>query len=91
MTSDNPRKEEPADIVDDIIRGFTPGFAGYEVELNREKAIAKALHMAGPGDLVVIAGKGHENYQIFKDKTIHFDDYEVVQEVLTKMDRGTNA
>jgi UDP-N-acetylmuramoyl-L-alanyl-D-glutamate--2,6-diaminopimelate ligase len=91
VTSDNPRKEEPADIVKDIIRGFAPGFKQYEVELDREKAIARALHMAGPGDLVVIAGKGHENYQIFKDKTIHFDDYEVVHQVLAKMDRRTDA
>jgi len=91
VTNDNPRKDEPKDIVNEIIRGFVPGFKQYEVELDRKKAIAKALHMAGPGDLVVIAGKGHENYQIFKDKTIHFDDYEVVQEVLAKMGRGTNA
>ncbi len=91
VTSDNPRKEEPTDIVNDIIRGFAPGFKQYEVELDRKKAIAKALHMASQGDLVVIAGKGHENYQIFKDKTIHFDDFEVVQEVLAKMEGGENA
>lgn len=91
VTNDNPRKEEPRDIVNDIIQGFAPGFKQYEVELDRKKAIAKALHMAAKGDLVVIAGKGHENYQIFKDKTIHFDDYEVVQEVLEKMERGKNA
>jgi len=91
VTSDNPRKEEPADIVKDIIRGFAPGFKQYKVELDREKAIARALHMAGPGDLVVIAGKGHEDYQIFKDKTIHFDDYEVVHQVLAKMDRRRDA
>jgi UDP-N-acetylmuramoyl-L-alanyl-D-glutamate--2,6-diaminopimelate ligase len=91
VTSDNPRKEEPTDIINDIIRGFAPGFKQYEVELDRKKAIAKALHMAGQGDLVVIAGKGHENYQIFKDKTIRFDDYEVVHEVLEKMERGKNA
>jgi UDP-N-acetylmuramoyl-L-alanyl-D-glutamate--2,6-diaminopimelate ligase len=91
VTNDNPRKEEPTDIVNDIIRGFAPGFKQYEVELDRKKAITKALHTAGQGDLVVIAGKGHENYQIFKDKTIHFDDYEVVHKVLEKMGRGKNA
>jgi len=91
VTNDNPRKEEPTDIVNDIIRGFAPGFKQYEVELDRKKAIAKALNMAGQGDLVVIAGKGHENYQIFKDKTIHFDDYEVVREILEKMGRGKHA
>lgn len=91
VTNDNPRKEKPKDIVNDIIGGFAPGFKQYEVELDRKKAIAKALQMAGQGDLVVIAGKGHENYQIFKDKTIHFDDYEVVQELLEKTERGKNA
>jgi UDP-N-acetylmuramoyl-L-alanyl-D-glutamate--2,6-diaminopimelate ligase len=91
VTNDNPRKEEPIDIANDIIKGFAPGFKQYEVELDRKKAIAKALHMAGQGDLVVIAGKGHENYQIFKDKTIRFDDYEVVQEVLEKKKGGKDA
>jgi UDP-N-acetylmuramoyl-L-alanyl-D-glutamate--2,6-diaminopimelate ligase len=91
VTSDNPRKEKPTDIINDIIRGFAPGFKQYVVEVDRKKAIAKALHMAGKDDLVVIAGKGHENYQVFKDKTIRFDDYEVIHEVLEKMERVKNA
>ena len=84
VTSDNPRNEEPMDIVDDVIHGFVPGLKNFSVEVDRKKAIEKALSTAAEGDLVVIAGKGHEDYQIFKDKTIHFDDYEVVQEFLEK-------
>ena len=48
---------------------------------DRRQAIAKALDMAGPGDVILIAGKGHENYQILADRTIHFDDREVVREL----------
>ena len=51
-------------------------------EPDRRRAIAQAIQMAGPGDLVLIAGKGHENYQIFAERTIHFDDREVAREVL---------
>jgi UDP-N-acetylmuramyl tripeptide synthase len=52
------------------------------VEVDRRKAIEQALALAGAGDFVLIAGKGHETYQIFKDRTIHFDDREVVREYL---------
>lgn len=84
VTSDNPRQEEPGDIIKDILDGFDPGFKDYLTEPDRETAIEKAIHMAGKGDLVVVAGKGHENYQIFKDRTIHFDDYEVVETLVKK-------
>lgn len=82
VTSDNPRQEEPGDIINDILQGFDPGFKNYIVEPDREAAIKKAVLMAVKDDLVVVAGKGHENYQIFKDRTIHFDDYEVVRELV---------
>lgn len=88
LTSDNPRNEEPQDIIDDIVKGFDKGFKKYTVEADRETAIEKALHMAKEHDVVLIAGKGHEDYQIFKDKTIHFDDFEVVNNVLAKMNRS---
>jgi UDP-N-acetylmuramoyl-L-alanyl-D-glutamate--2,6-diaminopimelate ligase len=79
VTSDNPRKEDPEKIMDDIIGGFESGFDRYTVEADRERAISKAIGMAVSGDIVVVAGKGHEDYQIFADRTIHFDDYEVVR------------
>lgn len=82
VTSDNPRAEEPEKIVEDIVAGFDHHFSNYTVEIDRKTAIKKALTEAKAGDMVVIAGKGHEDYQIFKDKIIHFDDFEVVEEVL---------
>ena len=54
----------------------------YEIEVDRRRAIARALELAEPGDSVLIAGKGHEDYQIFGDRTIHFDDREVAREEL---------
>ena len=75
VTSDNPRSEDPARIIDEILAGFTPA-APVQVEADRALAIAHAIRTAAPDDLVVLAGKGHEDYQIFADRTIHFDDRE---------------
>jgi UDP-N-acetylmuramoyl-L-alanyl-D-glutamate--2,6-diaminopimelate ligase len=91
VTSDNPRDEEPMDIINDIKQGFDKNFKNFLVEVDRKKAIAKALRMAKKNDLVVVAGKGHEDYQIFKDKTIHFDDYEVVHKALKRLKKEKNA
>ena len=85
VTSDNPRQEDPQAIIADIVAGFDPGFTAYRAEPDRRQAIHLALDLAAEGDVVLIAGKGHENYQIFKDRTVHFDDFEVVRE---KMGRG---
>lgn len=86
VTSDNPRTEEPARILADIIPGLVleGKIEGedYEVIENREAAIRRALAMAAPGDLVLIAGKGHEDYQIIGNSRIHFDDREVARAVL---------
>jgi len=82
VTSDNPRQEDPQAIIADITAGFDPGFAAYRCEPDRRRAIALALSLAAQGDVVLIAGKGHENYQIFRDRTIHFDDFEVVREIM---------
>lgn len=82
VTSDNPRTEDPELIIDEIFTGMTEVPAGKEVFRlsDRRDAIHFALAKAEPADVILIAGKGHENYQILKDKTIHFDDKEVVQE-----------
>ena len=82
VTSDNPRTEDPNRIIEDVLAGMHGSAAQTIVEPDRRKAIEQALELARPGDFVVIAGKGHETYQIFKDRTIHFDDREVVREFL---------
>lgn len=77
VTSDNPRTEDPLRIIDDVLAGFTPeARARVTVEPERATAIRRAIHGAAANDLVVLAGKGHEDYQIFADRTIHFDDRE---------------
>jgi UDP-N-acetylmuramoyl-L-alanyl-D-glutamate--2,6-diaminopimelate ligase len=89
VTSDNPRSEDPGVIIDEILQG-THGdssmpkeeIAEVEAIADRREAIEHALKIAKPGDIVVIAGKGHETYQIFRNETIHFDDREVVRELL---------
>ena len=86
VTSDNPRTEKPEDIIEQIVAGMKPqgGEAGgalhhYIVEVDRAKAIERALEMAKPLDVVVVAGKGHEDYQIVGTEKRHFDDREVVR------------
>ncbi len=80
ITSDNPRTEDPYLILDDVEPGTQKTGCPYIKIVDRREAIFHAVKMAEKDDLVVIAGKGHENYQIFADKTIHFDDVEVVRE-----------
>lgn len=75
ITSDNPRKESPEAIIEDIKSGFRS--KKYEVIVERKEAIFRAIAMAGPRDIVLIAGKGHECYQEFADHTVPFDDAEV--------------
>lgn len=87
VTSDNPRHEESQIIIDDILAGMDraadPSLtAEIHVESDRRKAIALAIGQAQPGDLVLIAGKGHEDYQIVGDTKHHFDDREVARELL---------
>jgi UDP-N-acetylmuramoyl-L-alanyl-D-glutamate--2,6-diaminopimelate ligase len=86
LTSDNPRSEDPLAIISDIEKGLTQGKAkDYRVVPNRREAISQALAAARKGDVVLVAGKGHEHYQIFKDRTIPFDDGQVVREILSTM------
>jgi len=89
LTSDNPRNEDPLEIITGIETGFKKEASGaYEKIPDRREAIARAIEIAGPGDAVLVAGKGHEDYQIFKDKTIHFSDAEVIRELLGEVHKG---
>ncbi|MFQ3549840.1 MAG: UDP-N-acetylmuramoyl-L-alanyl-D-glutamate--2,6-diaminopimelate ligase [Armatimonadota bacterium] len=81
VTSDNPRTEDPLSIIDEILTGIERK-NNIVVEPDRYKAIREAIKLAKADDCVVIAGKGHEDYQIFANETIHFDDREVARELL---------
>jgi UDP-N-acetylmuramoyl-L-alanyl-D-glutamate--2,6-diaminopimelate ligase len=80
ITSDNPRKEDPLAIIDDVKKGLRSG--QYEIVPDRAEAIARAIALAQPRDIVLIAGKGHETYQEFADHTIPFDDLQVARRAL---------
>ena len=80
ITNDNPRSEDPQRIIRDIVRGIKK--QNYCVETNRRLAIRKSLSWAKEGDIVLVAGKGHEGYQILKDRVLVFDDRQVVRECL---------
>jgi UDP-N-acetylmuramoyl-L-alanyl-D-glutamate--2,6-diaminopimelate ligase len=82
VTSDNPRSEDPVGIILQIEDGLRGTSTAYDVEVDRRAAISSALAAARPSDAVLIAGKGHEDYQIFSDRTVHFDDREIVREEL---------
>lgn len=85
LTSDNPRSEDPILIINDALVGLQKTGIPYTAEVDREVAIRKALETAREGDVVVLAGKGHETYQILKDRTIPFDDREVARRLLREM------
>lgn len=82
VTSDNPRSENPGDIIKDILEGMKGIKTPYEVIENRREAIAYAINNAQKDDIILLAGKGHETYQILPTGTINFDEREVVAEVL---------
>jgi len=92
VTSDNPRSEDPAGIIEEIMRGIVVPAARVmpkgqrgtpsKAIVDRGEAIEKAIREAQPGDLVVIAGKGHEKYQVIGDRTLPFDDVAVAREAL---------
>jgi UDP-N-acetylmuramoyl-L-alanyl-D-glutamate--2,6-diaminopimelate ligase len=93
ITSDNPRNENPEDIISDICRGFSAELLGHSVfvEADRELAIQKALRLAQCGDVVLIAGKGHEDYQIVGDKKLPFSDRLKVEEYFNGMGTKSRA
>lgn len=90
VTTDNPRHEEPQEIVDEILAGFT-SMDNVEVILDRSQAIDIAISNAQPGDVVLLAGKGHETSQIVGDVHIAFDDRRVARQFLAARDRGVTS
>ena len=86
VTSDNPRSEDPSDIAKQIVSGMDQASTGPKILLERAEAIQFAVNHATTGDSVLIAGKGHETYQITGSQQLPFDDTEVVKEALLKRD-----
>jgi UDP-N-acetylmuramoyl-L-alanyl-D-glutamate--2,6-diaminopimelate ligase len=90
VTSDNPRSEDPVAILDEIVAGFSPAGRGrVDVEPDRRRAIEIAIDQARDGDVVLIAGKGHEKYQIIGAERTHFDDIEAAGEVMRRRERSS--
>jgi UDP-N-acetylmuramoyl-L-alanyl-D-glutamate--2,6-diaminopimelate ligase len=91
LTSDNPRSEDPIAIMNDALVGLRRFDVPHIVEPDRGKAIRAALHEARSGDIVILAGKGHEPYQVLKDRVIHFDDREAAREALKALGFGAGG
>jgi UDP-N-acetylmuramyl-tripeptide synthetase len=85
VTSDNPRTEDPSRIIDDIIVGVKKTSGTYLKIENRAEAIRKAIELSEAEEVILIAGKGHEDYQILRDRTIHFDDKEVSESIIREL------
>jgi len=86
VTSDNPRSEDPEAIIAEIVAGVPAALRGrVAVEADRRAAIARALRDAAPGDVVLIAGKGHEQGQVIGDRRLPFDDRRVAADVLREL------
>jgi UDP-N-acetylmuramoyl-L-alanyl-D-glutamate--2,6-diaminopimelate ligase len=84
LTSDNPRGEDPLRIINDAVVGLQRVNANYRIEPDREHALEAAIEEAGPGDIVLLAGKGHETYQVLANGKIEFDDREKAREILRR-------
>jgi UDP-N-acetylmuramoyl-L-alanyl-D-glutamate--2,6-diaminopimelate ligase len=82
LTSDNPRNEDPDQIIRDVMAGI-PDARKIRIIPDREEAIGKAIEVASTGDALVLAGKGHENYQIIGTEKLHFDEREILAKLLT--------
>lgn len=84
VTSDNPRTEDPMKIISDIKSGFSNQTSGaWKLEPDRQKAISLAIHEAQPNDIILVAGKGHEDYQIIGKEKFYFSDYEIARKILS--------
>lgn len=84
LTSDNPRSEDPQQILEEVLAGLQATSVPYLLEPDRATAIEQAIQMARVNDVVLLAGKGHEKFQIFRDRTVPFDDAEVAREAILK-------
>ena len=91
LTSDNPRSEDPLSIMNDAMVGLSRYDTPHLAEPDRERAIKKAIETAAPGDVVILAGKGHETYQVLRDGPIPFDDREVARRVLRAFGYGKSS
>ena len=85
VTSDNPRSEDPDEIIKDVLEGMKDSKVPVEAIADRAKAVEHAILTAQPGDMILLAGKGHETYQVLKDKTIHLDEREIVADTIKKL------
>jgi UDP-N-acetylmuramoyl-L-alanyl-D-glutamate--2,6-diaminopimelate ligase len=90
LTSDNPRSEDPLAIMNDAMVGLRRFDTPHLAEPDRERAIKKAIEAAAPGDVVILAGKGHETYQILRDGPVPLDDREVARRVLRSFGYARN-
>lgn len=88
LTSDNPRSEDPLRIINDVVVGLQKANAKYRIEPDRAQAIDTAIDAAQPGDIVILAGKGHETYQVLRDGPIDFDDREKARTILRRKGYG---
>lgn len=88
LTSDNPRSEDPMQIINDALPGFEGCKTPYRVIPDRYEAIEWALANSKKGDILILAGKGHEDYQVLSHATVHFDEREIVEEILEKLRNG---
>jgi UDP-N-acetylmuramoyl-L-alanyl-D-glutamate--2,6-diaminopimelate ligase len=91
VTSDNPRSEAPIGIIEEALPGVRETNAQLIVEQDRRAAIVIALHEAQPGDIVLLAGKGHEKTQVFSDGAVPFDDVAEAARVLEELRREVRA
>lgn len=85
VSSDNPRSEDPEEIIKDVMVGIEGSDVPVETIADREEAVRHAIMTAQPGDMILLAGKGHETYQVLKDETIHLDEREIVADAIKNL------